>query len=71
MTFIFVFEYNQNSFSYNPPFCPFWSSKYLRFRQKLPNPNPHHTFLESRDPEDTKNLCYVFCSPRGVEKHNF
>ena len=71
MTFIFVFEYNQNLFSYDLPFCTCWSSKYLNFGQKLPNRNPHHTFLESRDPEDTKNPCYVFCSPNGVEKHHF
>ena len=45
--------------------------KIPEFGQKLPNRNLHHTFLESRDPDDTKNTCYVFCSPSGVEKPNF
>ena len=31
MIFIFVFEKCQNSFSWGPPFGPFWSAKYLNF----------------------------------------
>ena len=63
VTFIFEFEYNQTLFSHGPPFCPFWCSKYLNFVQKLTRWNSHHTFLESRDPEDTKNPYYVFLRP--------
>ena len=67
VTFIFEFEYNQTLFSHGPPFCPFWCSKYLNFIQKLTNWNPHHTFLENRDPEDTKNP-YCFFAPRVESK---
>ena len=31
LIFILVFEKHQNSFSCGPPFCPFWSAKYLNF----------------------------------------
>ena len=31
LIFIFVFEKCQNSFSWGPPFVPFWSAKYLNF----------------------------------------
>ena len=40
-------------------FGPFWSVKYLKFGQKLWNVTPHYTFLESRNPEVTKNPDYV------------
>ena len=51
LIFIFVFENSQNSF-----WCgPFWFLKYLNFGQKLPIQTTHHTFLESRHPEVTKN----------------
>ena len=61
------FENSQNSFSCGSPFGPFWSVKYLNFGQKLPIWTAHHTFLESRHPEVTKNPYYVF-SPKGSQK---
>ena len=60
VAFIFVFENGQNSFSCGPPFGPFWSAKYLNFRQKLPIRTARHTFVKSRNPEVTKNQYYVF-----------
>ena len=66
VSFIFVFENSQNSFSRGPPFGPFWSEKYLNFGQKLPIRTANHTFLESRHPEVTKNLHYVL-SPKGYQ----
>ena len=65
--FIIEFENTQNSFSCGPSFGPFWSVKYLNFGQKLPIWTTHHTFLESRHPEVTKNPCYVL-SPVGSKK---
>ena len=53
VTFIFIFENSQNSFSCRPPFRPFWSVKYHNFGQKLPIQSTHHTFLESIHPEVT------------------
>ena len=67
VTFIFVFENSQNSFSCGPPFRPFWSVRYLNFERKLPIWTTHHTFLESRHPGVTKNPYYVF-SPKGSQK---
>ena len=67
VTFIFVFEYSQNSFSYGLLFGPFCSVKYLNFGKKLPIRSNHHTLLESRQPEVTKNPYYVF-SPEGSQK---
>ena len=67
VTFIFIFEYSQNSFSCGPPFGPFWSVKYFNFGQKLPIQPTHHTFLQSRHPEVTKNPCYVL-PPSGARK---
>ena len=67
LTFIFTFENSQNSFSCGPPFGPFWFVKYLNFGQKLPIRTAHHTFLESRHPEVTKNPCCVL-SPKGSQK---
>ena len=52
VTFVSVFE---NLFSCGLPLGPFWSVKYLNFGQKLPIWTTHHTFLESRHPEVTKN----------------
>ena len=49
----------QHSFSYDPPFGPFWSVKYLNFWQKLSIQTVHHTFLESRRAVVTKNQYYV------------
>ena len=63
VSFIFVFENNQNSFSGGRPFGPFWSVKCLNFERKLPIWTTHHTFLESTHPEVTKNSYYVL-SPR-------
>ena len=48
-------------------FGPFWSVKYLNFGQKLPIRTAHHTFLESRHPEVTKNSYYVL-SREGSQK---
>ena len=49
---MFLFENSYNLFS-----C---GVKYLNFGQKLPIPIDHHTFLESRHSELTKNLYYFF-----------
>ena len=46
VTFIFVFEISQNSFSCGPPCGSFWSVKYLNFWKNLPIRTTHHTFLE-------------------------
>ena len=51
----FAFENSRNLFSCDPPFGPFWSIKYLNFGQKLPIRTAHHTFLEGKHPEATKN----------------
>ena len=67
VTFIFVFENCQNSFSCRPFFGPFWSVKYLDFGQKLPIRTAHYTFLESRQAEVTK-IHIMFCPPRGPRK---
>ena len=67
VTFIFIFGNSQNSFTFGPPFGPFWSVKYLNFGQKLPIRTTHHTFLESRHPEVTKNPYYVL-SPKWSQK---
>ena len=67
VTFIFVFENNQYSFSCGPPFGPFCSVKYLNFGQKLPIWTAHYTFLECRHPEVTKNSYYVLF-PKECQK---
>ena len=67
VTFIFVFENSQNLFSCGPPFGPFWYIKYLNFVKKLPIRATHHTLLESKHPEVTKNPYYVL-SPEGSQK---
>ena len=67
VTFTFLFENKQNSLWCGPPFGPFWSVKYLNFGQKLPLRTTHHTFLESRQPEVTKNPYYVL-TPSGATK---
>ena len=59
VTFIFVFENSQNSFSCGLPFGLFWSVKYLSFGQKLPIGTAHYAFLTSKLPEVTKNPYYV------------
>ena len=59
VTFIFVFKNSQNLFWCGPPFGPFWFVKHLNFWQKLPIRTMHHTFLEIRHPEVTKNPYYV------------
>ena len=56
MTFIFVFEF----ILMWSLFGLFWSVKYPNFGQKLPICIAHHTFLQSRHPEVTKNSYYVF-----------
>ena len=68
VTFIVVFENNQNSFSCGPTFCPFWSVKYLNFGQKLPIRTAHYRFLESRHPEVFKNLYYVLSNEGSQRK---
>ena len=59
VTFIFLFENSQNSFSCGLLFGPFWSVKYLNFGQTLPIRTAHYAFLKSKDPEVTKNPYYV------------
>ena len=49
------------------PIDPFWYAKYLSFEEKLPIWTTHHTFLESRPPDVTKNPYYVL-TPDGCEK---
>ena len=49
------------------PFDPFSSVKYLNFGQKLLIGTAHHTFLESKHAEVTKNPYYVF-SRKGRRK---
>ena len=66
-TFIFVFENSQNSLLFGLPFSPFWSVKYPNFGQKLPIRIAHHTFLESRHPDLTKNL-YCALSREGSQE---
>ena len=67
LTFIFVFENSQNSFSCDPTFGPFWPVKYLNFEQKLPIRTVHHNFLKSRHPEVFK-ICIMFCPLRRAKK---
>ena len=67
VTFIFVFEYSQNSFLCGAPFGPFWSVNYLNFGQKLPIPTAHNTFLESRHTEVTTNSYHIL-SDEGSQK---
>ena len=72
VTLIFMFENIQSSFWCGPPFAPFWSVKYLNFGQKLPIPTTHHTFVEWKHPEVTKNPYYVLspeCSHKKVSAH--
>ena len=63
--FIPKFENTQNSFLCDPPFAPFWSVNTSIFSHKLPIQTAHHTFLESRHPEVTKNLYYVLSTRRS------
>ena len=65
--FVFLFENSQNSYSCGPPFGPLWSGKYHNLGQKLAILTAHHTFLESRHSEVTKNPYFVL-SPRGSQK---
>ena len=51
-----------------PLFGPFWSVKYLNFGQKLPIQTTHHTFIESRHSEVTKNPYYVLSPEWGQTK---
>ena len=67
VTFIFVFENSQNSFSFGPPFNPFWSEKYLNFGKKLLIRKSHHTFLERR----TTNRCFVLSLEGGQKSYQF
>ena len=52
-----------------PPFGPFWSGKYINFGQKLPIWTAHHTFLESRQSEVTKNPNYVLSREGSPERY--
>ena len=54
-----------------PPPGLFWSVNYLNFGQKLLIQTAHHTFLESRHPEVTKNpYCFVTHEePKKVSVH--
>ena len=56
---IFVFENSRNSFLCALLSGLFWSLKYPSFGQKLPIRTAHDTFLESRQPDVTKNPYYV------------
>ena len=67
VTFIFVFENSQNSFSCGPPFGLFWSVKFLNLGQKIPIRTAHQTFLESKHHGVTKNPYYVL-SPDDSQK---
>ena len=66
--FISEIENTQNSFLFSPPFGPFCSVKYLsqflgksyRFKDSA-----YYTCLESRHPEVTKNIYYVFSNRRS------
>ena len=49
------------------PFGPFWSVKYLNGGQKLLIWTAHHNFLESTQPEVTKNPYYVL-TPEWSQK---
>ena len=72
VAFIFVFENSLNSFSYSPLFGPFLPVKYLNFGQKLPIRTAHHTYIELRHPEVTKNPYFVLCpeeSQKMVSAH--
>ena len=66
MTLIFVFEF---IFMWSL-LCPFWSVKDPNFGQKLPIWIVHHTFLESRHAEVTKNSYYVLL-PEGEPKKSY
>ena len=68
VTFTFVFENNQNSFSCGLTFGPFWSVKYFNFGQKLPIGTTHHTSLEGRHPKVLKNLYYVLYPEESQKK---
>ena len=67
LTVIFIseFENTQNSFWCGPPFGPLWSVKYSIFGQKLLIPTAHHTFLQSKHTDVTKNLYYVLSTHRS------
>ena len=71
VTFILVFENSQNSFSCGPSFGPFWSVEYLNLEQNLPIWTVHHTFLESKHPEITKNPYYVLFLEGSQKKYQF
>ena len=66
---LFLLKLVKFHFHVVPPslFGPFWSVKYLNFGQKLPIWTVHHTFLESRHPEVTKNPYYIL-SPKGSSR---
>ena len=66
LTFIFILGNTQNSFSCGWNSGSFWSAKYLNLGQKLTICAVHHTFLEERHPEDTKNP--FFWSPEVSRK---
>ena len=51
----FVYFSRSIHFRVVPPFGSFQSVKYLSFRQKLSIWTGHHTFVENRPPEVTKN----------------
>ena len=68
ITFSFLFENSQNSFWCGPSFVPFWSVKYVNFWQKLPIWTIHHTSLESKYSEVTKNPCYILSPDRSQKK---
>ena len=46
---------------------PLWSILVFKIPQFWEKATAHHTFIESRHPEVTKNLYYV-CSPEGSQK---
>ena len=69
--FIFEFETTQNSISCCPLFGLFWCIKYLNFWPKATVQTAHYTFLESRNPEVTKNLYYVLSTHWSQNTHFF
>ena len=48
-------------------FLIFQSAKYPNFGQRLPIQTTHHTFLEGRHPDVTKNPYYILF-PKGRQK---
>ena len=63
LTFNSEFENTQSSFSCGPHFCPFWYVTYIFWPKTIWT--AHHTLLEGRHPEVTKNLYYVLSTQQS------